>query len=56
MHWNMAPWLAGLFNEITEEDEVPEDWTHSVTVPIYKKKGALLNAPAIDRIVCSVMQ
>ena len=42
---NIVPKLTVLFNEILSAGISPEEWTHSVTVPIYKGKG--------DPLMCS---
>ena len=32
-------WLADLFNKILKEGCIPDDWTRSVLIPLYKGKG-----------------
>ena len=32
-------WMADLCNRILKEGHIPSDWTKSILVPIYKKKG-----------------
>uniref|UniRef100_A0A914UMX3 Endonuclease/exonuclease/phosphatase domain-containing protein n=1 Tax=Plectus sambesii TaxID=2011161 RepID=A0A914UMX3_9BILA len=38
--WNPASWLTMLFNKIVTEKKAPTDWSCSITVPIWKKKGS----------------
>lgn len=39
--WRGAEFLATMFNKAVEEDDVPQAWTTSTTVPIWKGKGDL---------------
>jgi hypothetical protein len=39
-NWNPAVWLTQLFNRIAAEKKAPTDWSRSITVPIWKKKGS----------------
>uniref|UniRef100_A0A914VFU1 Reverse transcriptase domain-containing protein n=1 Tax=Plectus sambesii TaxID=2011161 RepID=A0A914VFU1_9BILA len=38
--WNPTTWLTMLFNKIVTEKKAPTDWSRSITVPIWKKKGS----------------
>ena len=38
-HWDPTQWLTRLFNAITQEKQMPEEWQRSTTIPIWKGKG-----------------
>uniref|UniRef100_A0A914WD10 Uncharacterized protein n=1 Tax=Plectus sambesii TaxID=2011161 RepID=A0A914WD10_9BILA len=41
--WNPATWLTMFFNKIVTEKKAPTNWSCSIMVPIWKKKGSPAN-------------
>ncbi|CAD6188785.1 unnamed protein product [Caenorhabditis auriculariae] len=48
-----SKWLADLFNQVIKENKMPQDWNHSTTVPIWKKKGSPADCSCVCIYVCS---
>ena len=36
-------WLTELLNKVWREEEISDDWKHSVLITIFKGKGNILN-------------